>query len=74
LIYNELISFRKEDRKMPGIIAKAGTPEPVAFKEKGCDTEFAARICGEPKPAGWVCSCGTVNTGKFCYNCGQPQG
>ena len=31
---------------MPGIIAKFGTPEPVAFKEKGCDTEFAARISG----------------------------
>lgn len=31
---------------MPGIIAKFGTPEPVAFKEKGCDTEFAARVCG----------------------------
>ncbi|MDO4182459.1 MAG: SPFH domain-containing protein [Coriobacteriia bacterium] len=23
--------------------------------------------------AGWVCSCGTTNTGKFCQNCGQPQ-
>ena len=31
---------------MSGIITKFGTPEPVAFKEKGCDTEFAARISG----------------------------
>ena len=31
---------------MPGIITKFGTPEPVAFKEKGCETEFAARISG----------------------------
>ena len=31
---------------MPGIITKFGTPEPVAFKENGCDTEFAARISG----------------------------
>ncbi|MCR5079291.1 MAG: SPFH domain-containing protein [Bacilli bacterium] len=21
----------------------------------------------------WTCSCGTVNTGKFCANCGQPK-
>lgn len=22
---------------------------------------------------GWQCSCGTVNTGKFCQNCGSPK-
>ncbi len=22
---------------------------------------------------GWSCACGTVNTGKFCSNCGQPK-
>ena len=31
---------------MSGIIAKYGTPKPVAFKEKGCDTEFSARVSG----------------------------
>lgn len=24
-------------------------------------------------PAGWTCSCGTVNQGKFCTNCGSPR-
>ena len=26
-----------------------------------------------PEAAGWVCSCGVSNTGKFCSDCGKPQ-
>ena len=26
-----------------------------------------------PGQAGWTCSCNTVNTGRFCSNCGSPQ-
>ena len=26
-----------------------------------------------PSPQGWLCGCGTTNTGKFCANCGKPQ-
>ena len=26
-----------------------------------------------PAQGGWKCSCGTVNTGKFCVECGKPQ-
>ena len=35
--------------------------------------------CGAKKPqvpvanASWTCSCGAVNTGKFCTNCGSPK-
>ena len=25
-----------------------------------------------PQAAGWTCSCGKVNSGKFCSNCGKP--
>jgi membrane protease subunit (stomatin/prohibitin family) len=25
-------------------------------------------------PEGWTCSCGHVNTGKFCAECGKPRG
>ena len=25
------------------------------------------------QPAGWTCSCGSVNKGKFCANCGNPR-
>ncbi len=27
----------------------------------------------QPQTQGWSCSCGTVNQGKFCTNCGKPQ-
>ena len=26
-----------------------------------------------PKADGWTCACGTVNTAKFCQNCGKPK-
>ena len=26
-----------------------------------------------PQQASWTCSCGTVNTGNFCCNCGKPK-
>ena len=26
-----------------------------------------------PQAAGWTCSCGTVNNGNFCSNCGSPK-
>ncbi len=26
-----------------------------------------------PAAAGWTCSCGQTNSGKFCINCGKPQ-
>ena len=26
-----------------------------------------------PAAGSWTCSCGNVNTGKFCSNCGQPN-
>ena len=30
--------------------------------------------CGAKKPsADWTCSCGTVNTGNFCSNCGSKR-
>ncbi len=35
----------------------------------------AAAAASAPAPAAgeWTCSCGTVNTGKFCQECGSPK-
>lgn len=31
------------------------------------------RLRQAPPEAGWVCSCGAHNTGKFCSECGKPR-
>ena len=37
-------------------------------------SQQAAAPAAAAAPAnGWTCECGTVNTGKFCSNCGKPK-
>ena len=33
----------------------------------------AAEVKQTPESGSWTCSCGTVNQGKFCMNCGSPK-
>ncbi|MBR3611271.1 MAG: SPFH domain-containing protein, partial [Oscillospiraceae bacterium] len=44
-----------------------GVPNPQAV-EAAKDPRNAM-----PVPEGWTCSCGAVNTGKFCTNCGAGK-
>ena len=47
------------------------TPNAEQFK---ADTAVKAEVQKEtPKADEWVCSCGTVNTGKFCTECGKAE-
>ena len=34
---------------------------------------MAAQAPQAAQAAGWICSCGTTNTGNFCSNCGSPK-
>ena len=64
--------------------ANCGKPKPepkpaggwdCACGAKGNTGKFCAN-CGKPKPeapAGWTCSCGSVNQGQFCPNCGSRK-
>ena len=50
-----------------GMAGNAGGANAANLFAMGANTENRA-----PK-TGWTCSCGAVNTGKFCSECGKPQ-
>ena len=50
-----------------GMAGNAGGATAANLFAMGANTENSA-----PK-TGWTCSCGAVNTGKFCSECGKPQ-
>ena len=50
-----------------GMAQGAGGANAANLFAMGANTENSA-----PK-TGWTCSCGAVNTGKFCSECGKPQ-
>ena len=50
-----------------GMAGNAGGANAANLFTMGANTENSA-----PK-TGWTCSCGAVNTGKFCSECGKPQ-
>lgn len=50
-----------------GMAGNAGGANAANLFAMGANTENSA-----PK-TGWTCSCGAVNTGKFCSECGKPN-
>ncbi|MGM9569300.1 MAG: SPFH domain-containing protein, partial [Phascolarctobacterium sp.] len=53
----------------PGGYPPQGGPQPPAPQAPAASAAPAASVA----PEGWTCSCGAVNKGKFCAECGQPK-
>ena len=43
------------------------------FYNMGMERRVEGQQNNEMRRNQWTCSCGTVNTGKFCQNCGKPK-
>ena len=54
-----------------GAAQQAAQPQPAAPAPAA--PAPAAPAPAAPAAGSWTCSCGQVNTGKFCGNCGQPN-
>mgnify|MGYP004617856883 CR=1 FL=1 len=42
-------------------------------QQQAAAQQASAQQAANPAADGWKCSCGTVNTGKFCSECGAPK-
>lgn len=52
--------------------AQQGTPQTAGAVPGTC--QVPGSVQGNPaQPGGWACSCGTMNSGRFCSECGQPK-
>ncbi|MGN1306530.1 MAG: SPFH domain-containing protein [Faecousia sp.] len=58
-----------------GMAQQAGGMNAQNLFAMGQQQQQAAAPAAPAAPAaeGWKCSCGTVNTAKFCQNCGKPK-
>lgn len=58
-----------------GMAMNAGGANPSTLFQIGQQqgNNPAPAVSQTPAVSGWTCECGTVNTGKFCQNCGKAQ-
>ena len=53
--------------------AGAGGVNAGQLYQMGAAQQASAPAAASAPANGWTCECGTVNTGKFCSNCGKPE-
>ena len=56
-----------------GMAQQAGGMNAQSLFAMGQQQQAAQPAPAAAKADGWTCSCGTVNTAKFCQNCGKPK-
>ena len=59
----------------PEEFAKYNTANTISIDEKDfvIDTELEEVVNEETAINDWTCSCGTINKGKFCHECGKAK-
>ena len=60
-----------QQMQMQQAAANAGAPQ-QAVNVGAAQPGASAGAVQQQTAAGWTCSCGHVNTGKFCSECGKP--
>lgn len=56
-----------------GLAQGAGGANAQALFAMGAQQQASVAPAPTPAADGWKCECGTVNSGKFCMNCGKPK-
>lgn len=50
-----------------------GTQNVQQIQPAGYGVQEPAQPMGQQPAGNWTCTCGTVNAGNFCMNCGQKK-
>ena len=56
-----------------GMMGGLGGQNNIAGLMQQGQAQMAAAAPAQPVGASWTCSCGAVNSGNFCTNCGSPK-
>lgn len=67
---NALFAMGQQQNNTPPVNPTPASPNPAPASPSAPSAEAPAAA---PSADSWTCSCGAVNTGKFCIECGTPK-